>query len=141
MAGDQCFAKGTVGDLVMASWRLAVDTPPAPSGITIVALGAGAKPKRYDAALSVGGATFLGSYAFWDDPAQDRASMTWVRSVMSAAEPLRDGAYIGEADLSVNPNRRRECFSTQAWERLVALKDKYDPDDLFYRYLTSPSPA
>lgn len=141
MAGDQCWAKGTVGDLVMASWRLAADAPLAPSGITIVALGGSPKPKRYQAALSVGGGTFLGTYAFWDDPAQDHASMAWVRSVMRTADPFRDGAYIGEADLSVNPSRRSECFSTQAWERLGALRSKYDPDDLFYGYLTSTAPA
>jgi hypothetical protein len=125
----------------MASSRLAPDAPPAPSAITIVALGGDAKPKRYDAALSVGGGTFLGSYAFRDDPARDRAGTNWVRSVMRSAEPFRDGAYIGEADLSANPNRSRECFSPQAWARLLALKSKYDPDDLFYRYLTTASPA
>jgi FAD/FMN-containing dehydrogenase len=137
MAGDQCWSKGTVEDLIMASWRLAPDAPPAPSAITIVALGGNAKTKPYDAALSVGGGTFLGTYAFWDDPARDRAGTSWVRSVMAKAEPFRDGAYIGEADLSANPGRLRECFSQHAWSRLAALKLKYDPDDLFYRYLTT----
>ena len=141
MAGDQCWTNGTIGDLMMASSRLAVGAPPAPSGITIVSLGGTPKPKRYDAALSVGGGTFVGAYGFWDDPAQDRAGMGWVRSIMSSVEPFRDGAYVGEADLSVNANRSRECFSPEAWQRLLALKSKHDPEDRFYGYLTSASSA
>jgi len=141
MAGDQCWTKGAVGDLVLASSRFAADMPPAPSTITIVALGGNPEPKRYDAALSVGGGTFFGAYGFWDDAADDRANMSWVRSAMRAAEPFRSGAYIGEADLSVSADRRRECFSTSAWARLASLKRQYDPQDLFYGYLTSAPPA
>jgi FAD/FMN-containing dehydrogenase len=139
MHGDMHWTSATMGELMLACRDLVVEAPPAPSAIAIVALGGGAKPKRYDAALSVGGGSFIGAYGFWDDAAQDETSRAWVRSVMRAVEPFETGSYIGEADLSVSPDRVRECFSPEAWDKLVALKKKYDPDNLFFSYLQAPS--
>ena len=141
MAGDQQWSEASPSELILAALRLAQDAPPAPSAIVIVCMGGSGPaypmPSLDQAALSKGGGTFIGAYAFWDEPTQDAASRDWVRSVLRATERYGTGGYIGESDLSVHPDRARDCFSTAAWERLVALKRKLDPDDLFYSYLTS----
>ena len=46
---------------------------------------------------------------------------------------------VGESDLTSNPERVRECFSSEAWERLTELKRRHDPDDVFFSYLTEPA--
>jgi FAD/FMN-containing dehydrogenase len=38
---------------------------------------------------------------------------------------------VGEADLTIDPGRRAECFTPDALERLEALRRRYDPDGLF----------
>jgi FAD/FMN-containing dehydrogenase len=140
MAGDQLWSEAPLGDLIVAVQHLAPGGPPAPSAITLVSLGGGAQPSLIPppgkAALSKGGGSFIGAYAFWDDPAQDNASRAWVHSAIRAAEPYGAGNYIGEADLSVSPSRARDCFSGPAWDRLVALRRRFDPDNLFFSYLT-----
>jgi hypothetical protein len=45
--------------------------------------------------------------------------------------------YVGEADLSVAPERVEQCFSQTAWKRLKSLKRKYDPANAFFSYLTT----
>jgi FAD/FMN-containing dehydrogenase len=68
-------------------------------------------------------------HARWDDPADDEACITWARSYFEAtAEYATGGVYVnfvpdGEAplDAAYGPN----------YERLVALKRKYDPANLF----------
>jgi FAD/FMN-containing dehydrogenase len=141
MAGDQQWSEASPDALIAAAQHLARDAPPAPSAIVIVCMGGSAQahlmPSPDQAALSRGGGTFIGAYAFWDASAEDASSRGWVRSVLDATAPYRLGGYIGEADLSISPDRARDCFSTAAWERLVVLKKKLDPDDLFYSYLTS----
>ncbi|HXJ16815.1 MAG TPA: FAD-binding oxidoreductase [Candidatus Polarisedimenticolia bacterium] len=138
MFGDVHFSDATVGKLLREVQHLAANAPSPPSVIVAASMGGGAKLSTdgKGGAYSVDGARFFGAYAFWDDPAQDRIARAWVRSVMRAAEPLSTGSYVGEADLSRSPNLARNCFSAEAWARLVSLKQKYDPDNLFYSYLT-----
>ena len=142
MAGDQLWSDASPGRLLQAVERLSTRTPPAPSAITIVSFGGNAHapsmPSPQEAALlSKSGATYLGAFAFWDDPAADERSRAWVNSVLEASEPFRKGRYVGDADLAVAAGRVQECFSSEAWTRLVALRHKYDPTGLFYSYLTT----
>ena len=95
-------------------------------------------PSPQEAALlSESGVTSIGAYAVWDDPGEDARNLRWVNSVLGAVESFRKGRYVGEADLTVTADRVRECFSPEAWTRLVSLRQKYDPTGLFYSYLTN----
>jgi hypothetical protein len=47
---------------------------------------------------------------------------------------LRSGRYVGEADLTLGPERRLECFTREALKRLDALRARYDPDGVFFAY-------
>jgi len=47
---------------------------------------------------------------------------------------LRTGRYVGEADLTLAPQRRAECFAPEALERLGKLRAIYDPGGLFFAW-------
>ena len=55
--------------------------------------------------MTITGRSGAGIYALWDDPAEDAANRDWVRRVDAALAPLRTGRYVGEADLTVAPDR------------------------------------
>lgn len=67
--------------------------------------------------------------AMWEDPADDERLIGWVREFSEAMRPFKTGGvylnFTGDSD------KVRDAFGEQKYERLVALKDKYDPDNLF----------
>ena len=135
MAGDMRFSNASLRELVAATRQLILKAPPAPSGVMFVVLGGRSLPPRAaDAAFSMDGQVDVGTYAFWDSPAQDAAHREWVRSVMRAVEPLSIGGYISETDLATQSGMASKCFSPEAWSKLAALKREHDPDDRFYGY-------
>jgi FAD/FMN-containing dehydrogenase len=138
MAGDVRFTQVSAGELLLRVLPLARNAPPAPSSIELICLGGGKKLRlnESEGSVSMSGPTFVGAYGFWDGPAQDAASRTWVQSVMREVEPLSIGSYVGETDLSTSPDRASSCFSPEAWTKLVAIRKKYDPEQRFYSYLT-----
>ncbi len=66
----------------------------------------------------------------WADPAEDAANIEWIRHTFAKVRPATTpGVYVNfmsgdEAD------RVPEAYRTR-WERLVALKSKYDPGNFF----------
>ena len=66
----------------------------------------------------------------WSDAAEDEKSIRWVRELWSAMQPFSSGVYVnyetdGEAE------QVKAAYSPEKYERLVALKNKYDPTNLF----------
>ncbi|GAA3036908.1 FAD-binding oxidoreductase [Streptomyces glomeratus] len=88
-------------------------------------------------AFSVLGASYAVPYAIWDDPAHDEANVRWLREAMGTVEPFGTGHYIGEADLTADPLRARRSFTPSDWERLRSLRAEYDPQGLFFSYLSA----
>ena len=74
---------------------------------------------------------WLGIEAFWSDPAEDDEHIAWGRATMAALKPFtRPGNYINdvvESDVSAV----RAAYGDEKYERLVALKRAYDPDNAF----------
>ena len=67
----------------------------------------------------------------WEDPADNDANIAWVRDYFRALEPYSaEGGYINFMDHDdqdrVGTNYRGD------YERLVAVKSKYDPDNVFH---------
>jgi FAD/FMN-containing dehydrogenase len=65
----------------------------------------------------------------WEDPAEDERLIGWVREFAEAMRPFETGGVY----LNFTPDRDkvRDAFGDQKYERLVELKDKYDPENLF----------
>jgi len=65
----------------------------------------------------------------WEDPAETEANIAWVRACYDVAEPFLEGVYVnylgdeGEA-------RVRAAYGIN-FARLMALKNKYDPANIF----------
>ena len=130
VAADHVWSDAAIGDLLLAVHDL--PAPSADSTIDIVAFG-GHTPVAMpgDAALTVSGGTGVGIYGLWDNGVDDDANRAWVRQVDQALAPFRTGRYVGEADLTADSGRRAECFTPDAFERLEALRRRYDPNGVF----------
>jgi FAD/FMN-containing dehydrogenase len=64
----------------------------------------------------------------WSDPANDDRMIAASRALCDAMRPFTTGA----AYLNFSAEDRvREAFGADKYARLVALKDRYDPDNLF----------
>lgn len=67
----------------------------------------------------------------WDDPAENEANIQWVRDYYDAIHPFSgtEGGYVNF--MSDDDGHRSEANYGANYERLVAVKAKYDPDNLF----------
>jgi FAD/FMN-containing dehydrogenase len=107
-----------------------------PSPLTeIVALpGGGATARLPDDAMAFGQRQAPFNYVVhtkWTDPADDEANIAWTRELGAALKPFATGRvylnYIGEE----GDDRVVAAFGPKAYTRLQALKDRYDPNNLF----------
>jgi hypothetical protein len=67
----------------------------------------------------------------WSDPAEDGIQIPWVRGLWRDVQPYAsDNIYVNyESDVGLD--QVRAAYGAAKYERLVALKNKYDPTNLF----------
>ena len=69
--------------------------------------------------------------SIWSDPADTEANMQWTRELWDAMQPyLADAVYVNYLG-DEGEDRVRKAYPPAKYERLVALKTKYDPTNLF----------
>jgi FAD/FMN-containing dehydrogenase len=95
--------------------------------------GAVARADRDSMALNLPDAKWLYFYiALWWEPSQADAESARARAFMETMRPWTAGTappnFISGDDRA---ERLRESYGEEKFERLVALKDKYDPDNVF----------
>jgi hypothetical protein len=94
-------------------------------------LGGATRGPAQRAITSLGEASWvLNIVGTWADPATDADNVEWVRDAWALAEPATLGAYpnfLGEEGTA----RVRSAYDVSSWARLVALKRRLDPDNLF----------
>jgi FAD/FMN-containing dehydrogenase len=74
-------------------------------------------------------AFMLHPYAAWEDSADDEKHIAWVRRVSEAFEPYKTGrTYL---NFEAADDRVRAGFGDEKYARLVEIKRKYDPDNVF----------
>jgi FAD/FMN-containing dehydrogenase len=68
----------------------------------------------------------------WERPEEDAAGVAWAREVFTAAAPFADGGvYVNfMSDDETGADRVRQAYGRN-YDRLVKLKDRYDPTNLF----------
>lgn len=66
----------------------------------------------------------------WKDPAEDAEHRTWARNFAAAMQPHATGVYVNNLGVE-GADRVRAAYAPATYERLVALKDVYDPDNVF----------
>jgi len=72
----------------------------------------------------------LNIHTRWRDPADDERCLRWVRAFHAATEPFAQGVYVNFLS-DEGADRVRAAYTPAVWDRLVALKRRYDPDNLF----------
>ena len=67
----------------------------------------------------------------WTNTAESAGHVQWTREFWTAVEPFASGqVYVNHLDAEEGTTRIRAAY-THGYERLVALKNKYDPTNLF----------
>lgn len=67
----------------------------------------------------------------WLDPAQDDENIAWVHSTFDALKPhTADAVYVNYLAVD-EPDRIRAAYGPN-WDRLVTLKRRWDPDNVFH---------
>ncbi|HWH30593.1 MAG TPA: FAD-binding oxidoreductase [Mycobacteriales bacterium] len=67
--------------------------------------------------------------AQWSDPTEDPVHIGWAKELMAAIEPWETGGVY--LNFEQEPEKVRRGYSDDKWSRLVALKDTWDPGNLF----------
>jgi FAD/FMN-containing dehydrogenase/pimeloyl-ACP methyl ester carboxylesterase len=94
--------------------------------------GATARVPEGTMAISERGAPFnLHITSLWEDPADDEENIAWTRALGAAMKPFSTGRvyvnFIGDE----GEERVVASFGRDGYRRLQAIKDRYDPDNLF----------
>jgi hypothetical protein len=67
----------------------------------------------------------------WVDPQEDEQHIGWTRSFWEAMQPFAScSVYVNNLG-SEGSDRIREAYTPAKWARLVALKNRYDPANVF----------
>jgi FAD/FMN-containing dehydrogenase len=66
----------------------------------------------------------------WRSPAEDGVNVTRARDFSAAMQPYATGVYVNNLGVE-GADRVRAAYAPETYERLVALKDAYDPDNVF----------
>jgi Berberine and berberine like len=59
------------------------------------------------------------------------AEPAWAREFLAALEPHRAGVYVNFLDSDDDTSRVREAYGDANYRRLVEVKAKYDPENMF----------
>ncbi len=70
----------------------------------------------------------LGISGFWQDPAESEARIAKIRQIYAAVQPYTKGYYANLNEEPVNATQRNYGVN---YERLVQVKNRYDPTNLF----------
>ena len=70
--------------------------------------------------------------AFYEGPADRDRRQAWVDGAAAALQQSDEGAYVNFLG-DEGPERVRRAYPGSTWDRLVEVKRRYDPDNLFRR--------
>jgi FAD/FMN-containing dehydrogenase len=69
--------------------------------------------------------------AAWQDPGEDQMQIAWARRFADAMETFGTGAVYLNFEQDSDPQFLRRGYDPDTWGKLVALKDKWDPSNVF----------
>ncbi len=67
----------------------------------------------------------------WERPADDRRCISWARELFDALRPHSAGSVYVNFISDEGAERVHDAYTQATWERLVDLKTRYDPGNLF----------
>jgi FAD/FMN-containing dehydrogenase len=124
----------TLPDEAIDAFCAAADTVPSPLTQVLILPGGGQIARVDDDAMAIGQRqapwnTHL--LTVWTDPGDSARNLAWLRALQAAIEPYTTGRawlnFLGDE----GEDQVRRAFGEQKYERLRAIKDRYDPGNLF----------
>lgn len=132
---EATYSDHSPGELVQAILHL---LPSAPSATSVFLLtifcGPNVPAAQKDMAYSVSSKVYGGPWTMWWKAEDDDANTEWHRRITTTLRPFNTGYYIGETNTVEQPSNIPQAFTPEKWERLCALRDKHDPDRVFFDY-------
>jgi FAD/FMN-containing dehydrogenase len=132
---ESVFYQAKVDDVVRA---VSEHFTKAPSPITVllfaVMTGPNLPPDPNESAFSMSAPILGGPWTQWKTAGEDAANSAWHDVCVARLKPFVSGYYIGESDTVSAPSAATLAFSVDNWKRLADLRDKYDPDGMFFGY-------
>jgi FAD/FMN-containing dehydrogenase len=108
---------------------------PAPFGQLILAPQGGAMSRQSESDMALNAPDAPWAYfclSMWMDPAEDDQNRAWARGFAEAMKPYEVGTpYPNFIAADETAARLRSSYGPEKFERLLALKRKWDPDNLF----------
>jgi FAD/FMN-containing dehydrogenase len=71
--------------------------------------------------------------ARWTDPADADINIAWARDLWESMRLFARGTYVNYLGVGDAPDRVRDAYGPAKYARLAALKQEYDPDNVFHR--------
>jgi FAD/FMN-containing dehydrogenase len=84
-------------------------------------------------AFSMSGNLVGGCWAIWNNSADDAKNLAWHADIASKFQPFVNQHYIGESNIVRSPDIAKGCYGNEQWQKLEALRSKYDPQGIFFR--------
>lgn len=72
----------------------------------------------------------LNIHTRWREASDDQRCLAWARDFHRATEPFAQGVYVNFLS-DEGEDRVRAAYTSEVWDRLVEVKKKYDPNNLF----------
>lgn len=72
----------------------------------------------------------LNIHTRWRNASDDERCLAWARDFHRATEPFAQGVYVNFLS-DEGEDRVKAAYTPEVWDRLVQLKNKYDPTNLF----------
>ena len=72
----------------------------------------------------------LNIHTRWRNQSDDESCIAWARDFHQATEPFSQGVYVNFLS-DEGEDRVKDAYTDSVWKRLVQLKDKYDPTNMF----------
>jgi FAD/FMN-containing dehydrogenase len=130
------FVRDLDGDLFEALAQEAIADDAVESSFVMIEgmTGAGRSEPEGGAAFGQRGARWNASgLAIWTSPADDERAVAWARRVAALLEPasLTGAGYVNYSPVDESADRVRAAYGDERWERLLAVKRRLDPENVF----------
>jgi FAD/FMN-containing dehydrogenase len=127
-------------ELVVGTFEALVDSISADDAVSLAFIllegivGAGRVEPSGGAAFGQRAATWNASaLAIWDSPDEDEKAIGWARRVADIVAPasLTGGGYVNYSPVDESADRVKAAYGADRYARLVAVKRRLDPDNVF----------
>jgi len=72
----------------------------------------------------------LNIHTRWRNISDDERCLAWARELHDSTQPFAQGVYVNFLS-DEGESRVKAAYTQEVWDRLVEIKTKYDPDNLF----------